>query len=253
MNMLRGSGAVLFISTAVLAGCGSAGEGAGTTTEAAEAMWVRADAGASGDAEATTGKVTIEVVGDAVSGNAGAIPPDTLVSTPIAGVSVYDGTWQKGTLLGKTDAKGQLAVDLPLGKHEIGVKMKTGADSSFSSSGNAVKVTKKGEKLVIHVAPSTVDIETPYDAGQGNAIYVTGETTELGSWETAYKATYDTTTSSWDFKANLQVGAQYKLILAPWVSGSSIEVSSAGVQWQDGNNETVPSGAYSVVTLNPTF
>ena len=119
-----------------------------------------------------------------------------------------------------------------------------------------MNLTGSSKKLTIHVAPTKTKIVTSYDVGYGNAIYVTGETRYLGDWATAYKAHYDKKTATWDLTKNLPVGAQYKLIEAPWVSGESIAVSSAGVQWAQGSNETVAaptSGFESVVTVDPTF
>jgi hypothetical protein len=213
-----------------------------------------ADAGSPAtDAAATTGAVVVQVVGDAVSGNAGSAPPDSIVSTPIAGVLVYDGPWQAGNPLGQTNASGEYIANLPLGAHQIGVMMMTTDDSMFSSDGNAVTVTTIPGKLVIHVIPDTVEIETSYDAGLGNAIYVTGETSTLGNWQTATKASYNSSSNSWTLTENIPAGAQFKLILAPWVAGSSIPVSTSGVQWESGSNQTVPAGPYSVLNINPSF
>jgi hypothetical protein len=210
------------------------------------------DAGSRTDAAAATGTVVIQVVGDAVKGNAGTLPPDTIASTPISGVLVYDGPWQGNDILGQTNASGDLTATLSLGAHQIGVMMMTTDDSMFSSNGNAVTVTRTPGTLVIHVIPNTVEIETSYNAGFGNAIYVTGETTALGNWQTAYKTSYSL--GNWTYQAsNIPAGAQYKLILAPWVAGSTIPVTSAGVQWESGSNQTVPAAPYSVVNLTPSF
>jgi len=103
------------------------------------------------------------------------------------------------------------------------------------------------------VFPNTVEIQTSYDAGLGNAIYVTGETSTLGNWQTATKATYNGASNSWILRENIPQGAQFKLILAPWVTGSSIPVSASGVQWDNGDNDTVPAGTYSIVNISPSF
>jgi hypothetical protein len=205
----------------------------------------------------STGTVVVQVVGDAVNGNAGAVPPDSIETTPIAKVDVYDGTYEAGTLLGETSAAGSLTVKLPLGSHEIGVVQRTAGHALvFGSNGHSVNVTTASKTLVVHVAPTRVEIVTPYGVGYGNAIYVTGETGYLGNWNTAFKATYDTSAGTWTFHKNLPMGAQFKLIEAPWVSGKSISVTSAGVQWdQNGNGTLTPpaTGDESVVTVNPTF
>ena len=209
------------------------------------------DAGAA-DAAAATGTLTIQVVGDSVSGHVGSLPPDTIASTAIAGVLVYDGPWEAGNPLGQTNANGDFTATLPLGVHQIGAMMVTTGDSMFSSDGNAVTVTTTPSTLVIHVIPNTVEIETSYSAGFGNAIYVTGETSALGNWQTAYKASYNS--SSWTLQQNdIPAGAQFKLILAPWVAGNSIPVSVAGVKWQSGPNQVVPTGPYSVLNVSASF
>ncbi len=215
-----------------------------------------ADGTGSPDTTASTGTVQIQVVADAVVGNAGSVPPDTLSATPISGVSIYDGPWEAGGSIGTTDANGQFSATLPIGSHQIGVMMMTSSHSLLSSDGNAVDVTTTPGKLVIHVAPTTVQIATAYDAGMGNAIYVTGETSYLGNWTTAYKLTYQPYNNTWTFTKNLPLGAQFKLILAPWVDGDSISVSSADVKWASGNNDVVtpPYQNYmSVLTITPSF
>ncbi len=134
--------------------------------------------------------------------------------------------------------------------------MMTSSHSLLQSNGNSVTVTNTPSTLVIHVAPVTAEIVTPYDAGWGNAIYVTGETSYLGNWQTAYKATYSSYDNSWDYQQNLPLGAQFKLIVAPWVAGDSIPVSSPGVRWEQGNNQVVtPPYEYyeSLITLYPSF
>jgi hypothetical protein len=210
-----------------------------------------ADAGA--EAGSPTGTVVVQVVGDAVQGNAGSVPPDRIVSTPIAGVLVYDGLWEAGNPLGETDANGDFAATLSLGVHQIGVMMITTDESMFSSDGNAVTVTTTPGKLVIHVLADTVAMQATYGAGVGNAIYVTGETSSLGNWTTAYKATYNSAFGGWQFTSHLPAGAQFKLILAPWVDGSSIPVGSAGVQWESGENQVVPAEYFSVLNIAPSF
>jgi hypothetical protein len=209
------------------------------------------DAGA--EAGSPTGTVVVQVVGDAVQGNAGSTPPDQIVSRPIADVLVYDGPWEAGNPLGETDANGDFTATLSLGVHSIGVMMITTDDSMFGSDGNTVTVTDAPGQLVIHVIPDTIDLQVSYAAGLGNAIYVTGETSSLGDWTTAYKATYNGAFGGWQFSRQVPAGAQYKLILAPWVDGSSIPVSSAGVVWQSGSNQVAPAVYFSVLDLSPSF
>lgn len=205
------------------------------------------------DAGTATGTVVVHVVGDAVQGSAGSVPPDVIVSTPIAGALVYDGPWEAGPPLGPTDANGDYTATLSIGVHSIGVMMVTTGDSMFSSDGNAVTVTSRPSTLVVHVVPDTLSIETSYGAGWGNAIYVTGETASLGNWQTAYKATYDPSTSMWRYTGAVPAGAQLKLLLAPWVDAGSIPVGSSHVSWEVGPNHVAPRSYYSVLDLSPSF
>lgn len=210
-----------------------------------------ADAGS--DAGAPTGTVVVQVLGDAVQGNEGSLPPDQIVSTPIANVLVYDGLWEAGNPLGETDANGNFTGTLTLGVHSIGVMEMTTDESMFSSDGNTVTVTTTPGHLVIHVVPDTVSIQAAYDAGVGNAIYITGETSELGAWATAYKLTYNTSLGYWQYGAHLHAGAQYKLVFAPWTDASTLPLSAPGVRWESGANRVVPSSVYSVLDLAPSF
>jgi hypothetical protein len=208
---------------------------------------------AAADGGAPTGTVVVRVIGDAVQGSAGSVPPDGIVSTPIAGVLVYDGPWEAGNPLGQTDANGDFQATLSLGVHSIGVMMMTTDQSMFSSDGNTVTVTSTPTTLVVHVVPDTLSLETSYGAGFGNAIYVTGETSALGNWQTAYKATYNPSTGGWQYTGAVPAGAQFKLVLAPWVNGSSIAVASPHVAWEAGPNHVAPASYYSVLNLSPSF
>jgi len=55
-----------------------------------------------GQKQRTSGKVVVQVLSDAVDGNAGSVPPDTLASTPTEGALIYDGPWEAGNPLGQT-------------------------------------------------------------------------------------------------------------------------------------------------------
>jgi hypothetical protein len=205
------------------------------------------------DGGAATGTVVVRVLGDAVQGSAGSVPPDRIVGTPIAGVLVYDGPWEAGNPLGQTDANGDFQATLSLGIHSIGVMMVTTGDSMFSSDGNTVTVTSSPTTLAVHVVPDTLSLETSYGAGWGDAIYVTGETSALGNWQTAYKATYNPSTGGWQYTSAVPAGAQFKVLLAPWVAESSIDVGTTHVAWEVGPNHVAPASYYSVLNLSPSF
>jgi hypothetical protein len=195
-----------------------------------------------------SGAVQIRVLGDSVVNHA-------ITSTPIANVSVYDGDWQAGNSIGATDGSGQYTAVLPYGQHSIGVMKMTSSHSVLESNGNLVTVSSTPASLDIHVAPTEVQITANYDTGYGNALYITGETSYLGNWQTAYKLS-NTAAATWFFQRNLPIGAEYKLILAPWVSGSSISTSAPGVQWMAGNNQVIPAPVNyyaSQVSVYPSF
>jgi hypothetical protein len=107
---------------------------------------------------------------------------------------------------------------------------------------------------VTGTADVSVALQTSYDAGYGNALYVTGETDGLGGWQTAYKATPGA--GEWTYDARVPVGTQFKWILAPWVTGGSISVSTPGARWERGGNHVVPAGdggATVVISIDPSF
>jgi hypothetical protein len=221
-----------------LAGCGAPDAGAPSLSDESEAAVTTAK----------KGTLTVRVLADRVADGA-------LVSTPIAGASVYDGDWHAVQALGLTDANGDFTASLTRGAHQMSVMMMTSSHSMFDSVGNAVKVTATPTTLVIHVAPTQVHITTRYDAGYGNALYVTGETDYLGNWQVAYKLGYDTY-QGWSYQRDLPLGAQFKLILAPWVDSGSIAVGSAGVRWEQGDNHVItpPYQDYETrLDLSPTF
>jgi hypothetical protein len=205
------------------------------------------------DAGAATGTVSIQVLGDAVQGSAGSVPPDQITSAPLGGVQVWDGPSGGGTLLGQTDANGDFTATLPLGVHAIGVSMVTSDDSMFSSDGNAVIVATAPATLAIHVIPDTIALETTYDAGEGSAIYLTGETSALGNWTTAYKFSYDPGYGGWQLTTHIPAGAQFKLLLGPWVDGSTVPTDSAGLRWETGANHVTPASSFSALDLGPSF
>jgi len=194
------------------------------------------------------GLVQVRVLADQVVNGA-------VVSTPLRGALIYDGLWEAGSPLGQTDPSGLFAAALPVGAHDIGVMMMTSSHSMLSSDGNAVTVSGTPAAIDVHVAPTTVSLTASYDAGYGNALYITGETSYLGSWQTAYRLT-STGASTWTFQKNLPLGAQFKLILAPWGASPAIATSAAGVKWEQGSNQVVPAPVNyfeSVVSLTPAF
>lgn len=196
-----------------------------------------------------TGTVTVRVLGDQVVQSA-------IVSTPIAGVNVYDGDWHAVQAMGLTDANGHYLATLTLGTHQISVMMMTSSHSLFQSVGNTVIVTSKPTTLDIHVAPTQVDIWSTYDAGWGNALYVTGESDYLGNWTTAHRLNYEPYQNRWLYQQDLPLGAQFKLILAPWVDGDSIPVTSPGARWEQGYNHVITppyQNYYSDLRIDPTF
>ena len=232
MSLRSASGLVAAI---VLAGCGSS-----PSSDGVEEAVI---------SSSRTGTVTVRVLGDQVVQSA-------IVSTPISGANVYDGDWHAVQAMGLTDADGQYVATLTLGTHQISVMMMTSSHSLFQSVGNTVIVTRNPTTLDIHVAPTQVDIWSTYDAGWGNALYVTGESAYLGNWATAYKLSYDQYQNRWLYQQDLPLGAQFKLILAPWVDGDSIPVTSPGVRWEQGYNDVITppyQNYYSDLRIYPTF
>ena len=205
-------------------------------------------------ARSGTTAVVFRVVDDAVSGSAGDVPPDLVVTTPVSGAGVYDGPFEAGHLLCTTGSDGTCAAALTHGAHAIDVMKETSDESAIYSSANPLDVTASPGALLVHVVANTVIVHVSYDAGYGNAIYVTGETSWLGNWKTAFKA--NPVGAEWTYQTTIPVGAQLKVIVAPWVAGNSIPVTAAGVRWEKGSNHVVTTtyGGPSVdVDVTPTF
>ncbi len=193
------------------------------------------------------GKVKVTVLGDAVQNGA-------LAGSPLGEVGVFQGEWQAGKLLGTTDERGELTLEAEEGALDLSVFKTTSSHSALYSQPQYVEV-QGGETVAldIHVAPVQVSIQTSFDCGFGNALYVTGETDYLGSWTVAYKMTR--INGQWVLQKNLPLGAAFKLVLAPWTDADTLMIQQIR-KWERGANHliTPPQGSYeSSIRVNPKF
>jgi hypothetical protein len=178
-----------------------------------------------------------------------------LQSAPFNDIGVFLGDWQAGHRLCHTDHTGKCTAQLQAGTHLLSVFKMTSSHSIASSRGHQVEVVaNQSTAPAIHLAPVTVRISAYYDAGMGQALYVTGASSYLGNWQTAIKMTYDPNAKAWILERNLPLHAPFKIVKAKWSDDEQISCSS--VQWEKGHNRTIPApqGYYkSIVNAYPQF
>lgn len=197
-----------------------------------------------------TGRVFFTVLGDYVENG-------TLKSYPISECGIYHGYYMAGSNKGYTDANGKATVTLPAGSsiYVTFFKMTSSHSTLFADKKLAV-VAGKTVTNKVNLCPTQVSIIAHYRTPYGKALYVTGQSSWLGNWTVAYKMSFRDVggDAQWYITKNLPIGAQYKIIMADWVSGDTR--STTGGLWMKQNNATIaaPYGSYeSVNNLWPTF
>jgi hypothetical protein len=82
--------------------------------------------------------------------------------------------------------------------------------------------SKPIEKLLIY------SIYVNYDCGFGNALYITGESEYLGSWQKAYKLSVASDCGKlWAFKSiQLKSGIEFKILIYKWVDEDNIVINN---------------------------
>jgi hypothetical protein len=76
--------------------------------------------------------------------------------------------------------------------------------------------------------PKIYSIYVNYDCGFGNALYITGESEDLGSWQKAFKLSVASDCGGlWAFKSiQLKSGVEFKIFIFKWIDGETIEISN---------------------------
>jgi hypothetical protein len=85
-------------------------------------------------------------------------------------------------------------------------------------------------------------IRSHFDAGLGHALFVVGESQELGGWNRALPMTYDAKDKVWSFESAVLLKGPFKIARGPWTEGRFLPVSR--VQIESGENRYfLPQGA----------
>ncbi len=198
----------------------------------------------------TTGKVNFTVLADYVEGG-------VLKSAPLNQVGIFNGYYGAGLNVGYTNSYGKATVTLPAGTSVYTTFFKMTSSHSTLFAQKYLKVVAGSTvSSTVNLCPTQVSIIAHYRVPYGKALYVTGQSNWLGNWGTAYKMSYRDVggDSQWTLQKNLPLGAQFKIVMADWVSGETRSVS--GVTWMKGNNAVIaaPYQSYeSVNNLWPTF
>lgn len=116
----------------------------------------------------------------------------------------------------------------------------------FKVKGEEAVQIEEGQTYDIQVSNylKHVQIEVPTTVSYGQALYITGSSTELGNWKTAKKMTFEAEKLKWQIEMDLQYGQEFKLVMAPWQEDQTI--STEIVQWQLQDNYMVNSKQISV-------
>ncbi len=179
-----------------------------------------------------------------------------LQSYPLRDVGVYAGYWQAGDRLGFTDADGRITVDLDESIETISVFKMTSSHTALRDYIVLPDDAFEQDVFEFHIAPQTVSITADYETSYGQALYITGESSYLGDWQTASKLTYNQRLGRWQFNRNLPLGARFKLLLADWTDDEVIDLSQMDVTWQQGTDlKIVKTNGYyqTVLNVRPEF
>lgn len=200
-------------------------------------------------ATVATGRVHFTVLGDYVENG-------TLKSYPISQCGIYNGYYGAGSNVGYTDNAGKATVTLPAGTINVSFFKMTSSHSALFEYRKVNVVAGKTVTNKINLCPTQVTIIAHYRTPYGKALYLTGQTSWLGNWSTATKMSYREINgdAQWVITKNLPIGAQYKIVMADWISGETR--STTGVTWMKGNNAVIaaPSTSYeSVNNVWPQF
>jgi hypothetical protein len=177
-----------------------------------------------------------------------------MVSFPYTSVGVYLGDWHAGHVLGTTGDDGKVSLMIPAGQQLLSAMVMTSSHSAATGSTTVDVAAGSFVSQEMHFAPLSVVIRAHYDAGMGNALYITGASDYAGNWQTATRMSYDPSNNVWHFYGNLPQGLPFKLVRGPWVEEGTISTSQT--TWESGADHTVdPASAYATSWMDiwPTF
>lgn len=152
---------------------------------------------------------------------------------------------------GYTDADGYFTLSLTPGTHTMRISKMTSSHSIFVSDEYQVTIlSAKTTETYIPVLPYEATFMAYHDAGWGKALYLTGQDTCLGNWNTALKMNYQGN-GTWSIHLNVPRGVQYKIVKANWTDNATI--STANVTWEQGYNHVAHAGLYVTNYVTPQF
>ncbi|NQY65362.1 MAG: hypothetical protein HRT38_16925 [Alteromonadaceae bacterium] len=118
-----------------------------------------------------------------------------------------------------TDLAGEASFMLAAGAHTVRFYKVTGSHTYELSSGYSFIVRpseQTTEQFVIQSGENK--FKSYYDVTFGKALYVTGSTSLLGDWKTAFKLDYQTWCGCWHISEKLLKNLEYKIVMADWVN-----------------------------------
>lgn len=134
---------------------------------------------------------------------------------------------------------GEATVTLAAGPHSARFYKMTGSHSYVLS--NEFKFVVRpdehtSETFVFNTNPSR-NFKAYSDVPSGKALYISGATSLLGNWKTAYKMDYMDWCNCWATSKPLPAGLDYKIGMADWVDNK--QISTENINWESGYNRNV--------------
>jgi hypothetical protein len=198
------------------------------------------------------GKVHLKV-------NTVAFQNGVLVKTPLAHARICLDATEGGQYCmnfgWSTDDNGASVVDLPAGNHRVAFGAALSSHWVIRSDFSPFTIANSQDlSEPIDVVPETTCINATASVPSGKALYVTGQSSYLGDWKTAYKLSHNG--NAWYFQGQIPSGLEFKLILT--ADGAST-ISTQGASWESGANHKLldpqqyTGGAPQCVSVAPSF
>lgn len=146
----------------------------------------------------------------------------------------------------RTDASGEVTLNLSSGEHSVRFYKMTGSSSYELSSEYQFIVRPNEQTTELFVIQSGHNqFKSFYNVPWGKSLFITGSTSLLGNWNTAFKLNYQSWCDCWYGDEKLVTGLDYKLIMADWVTENQISTSNASWELQQNRQVTVSGSVQS--------
>jgi hypothetical protein len=144
---------------------------------------------------------------------------------------------------GILDLDGQASLSLAAGEHSVQFYKVTGS-KTYELSPVYSFIVRPSEQTTEQFVIQTGQNQFKSYAGVpwGKALYITGSTSLLGDWKTAFKLTYQTWCSCWYINEKLLKGLDYKVVMANWVNESQISITNVTWEFLAENRQVTISG-----------